>query len=288
MRSPASDEVMEILLAAAAACVYGLGDFCGGRATRRFDSFAVTLVGQVFSLVLLGGALLVLGDPAPGGRDWMWGAIGGAGGFVGLGLLYFALARGSMTVVAPLTAVVSAVVPLASGIGFGERPSLVAYLGVVAALAGIALVTGAVGTPHTKTQPFIVVVSIVSGAGFGWMFTCLDRTSEASGMWPLLAARLASISLAVVVLVWRRPPGLSVKSVPALALLAGFFDMGANLLFVAANREGMLSLVAVITALYPVSTIVLAMRLDHERVTRSQAWGMACAGLALALVSLGR
>jgi len=279
---------MEILLAAAAACVYGLGDFCGGRATRRFDSFAVTLVGQVFSLALLGGALVVLGDPVPGGRDWMWGALGGAGGFLGLGLLYFALARGSMTVVAPLTAVVSAVVPVASGIGFGERPSVLAYLGVVAALVGITLVTGAIGTPHSPTQPFIIAVSIVSGAGFGWMFTCLDRTSESSGMWPLLAARLASITLAIVVLMWRRPSGLSVRSVPSLALLAGLFDMGANLLFVAANRQGMLSLVAVITALYPVSTIVLAMRLDRERVTVSQGWGMACAGLALALVSLGR
>jgi drug/metabolite transporter (DMT)-like permease len=248
----------------------------------------VTLVGQVFSLLLLAAALVVLGDPVPGGRDWMWGAIGGAGGFVGLGLLYFALARGSMTVVAPLTAVVSAVVPLASGIGFGERPSVIAYFGVAAALIGITLVTGAVGTPHTPTQPFIIVVSIVSGAGFGWMFTCLDRTTDESGMWPLLAARIASITLAVVVLVWRRPTGVSVRAIPALAFLAGLFDMGANLLFVAANREGMLSLVAVITALYPVSTIALAMRLDRERVTTSQAWGMACAGLALALVSLGR
>ena len=278
---------MEIVLAAAAAMVYGLGDFCGGRATRRLDSLVVTLVGQVFSLVLLGVALVVLADPMPGGHDWMWGAIGGTGGFVGLSLLYYGLAHGSMTVVAPLTAVVSAIVPVAAGVGFGERPSAVAFLGIAAALAGIALVTGAIGTPHTPTPPLMVLVAIGAGAGFGWMFVCLDRTSDDSGMWPLLAARLASIALALVVLAIRRPSDI-LRRPPDTAFLAGIFDMAANLLFLAANRRGLLSLVAVITALYPASTIVLAMRFDRERITRTQGLGMMFAGASLALVSLGR
>ena len=277
---------MEIVLAAAAACVYGLGDFCGGRASREADSFTVTFIGQIFSVLILGVALIVLADPVAPSRDWLWGAAGGIGGFVGLSMFYFALAKGSMTVVAPTTAVVSAVVPAAAGIGFGERPSMVAYVGVLVAIIGIALVTGAVGVAHAPTPRRIMMIAVLGGCGFGWMFVCLDRTSEDSGMWPLLAARIASISIAAIVIGARRTG--RVRRVPALALWAGLFDMGANVLFLLANREGLLTLVSVITALYPVSTIVLAMRLDHERATRSQAVGMVCAGLALALVAVGR
>ena len=283
---------MEILLAAAAAFVYGLGDYCGGRASRKMDSLVVTCVGQIFSLGLLGIFLVILGDPAPGLHDWLWGAAGGIGGFVGLSFFYYALAKGSMTVVAPLAAVVSAVLPVGAGLLLGDRPSLIAYIGIVVAVAGIALVTGAVGTAHAPTKLAIVGVATLAGCGFGWMFVCLDRTSEDSGMWPLLAARIASITIASTIIFIRQmsrdradKPAIRVTSI---ALWAGLFDMGANVLFVFANRHGMLSLVSVITALYPVSTIVLALRLDHEKANRSQFVGMACAGLALAFVSLGR
>ena len=283
---------VEILLAAAAALVYGVGDYCGGRASRKIDSLVVTCAGQVFSLMLLGIFLIVLGDPTPGLHDWLWGAAGGIGGFVGLTLFYYALANGSMTVVAPLAAVVSASLPVGAGLFLGDRPSFIAYVGIVIAIVGIALVTGALGTAHAPTKMKIVGVAVMAGCGFGWMFVCLDRTSSDSGMWPLLAARIASISIAASIIFVRQlsrdrsdRPAIRVT---AIALWAGLFDMGANILFVFANRQGLLSLVAVITALYPVSTIILALRLDHEKVNRSQYVGMACAGLALAFVSLGR
>jgi drug/metabolite transporter (DMT)-like permease len=279
---------VEILLAAAAALVYGVGDYCGGRASRKIDSLVVTCAGQIFSLMLLGIFLAVLGDPTPGLHDWLWGAAGGVGGFVGLTLFYYALANGSMTVVAPLAAVVSASLPVGAGLFLGDRPSLIAYVGSVIAIVGIALVTGALGTAHAPTKMKIVGVAVLAGCGFGWMFVCLDRTSSDSGMWPLLAARIASISIAVTIILIRRRSGLGKGRIPAIALWAGLFDMGANVLFVYANRQGMLSLVSVITALYPVSTIILALRLDREKANRSQYVGMACAGLALVFVSLGR
>jgi len=279
---------VEILLAAAAALVYGVGDYCGGRASRKIDSLVVTCIGQIFSLMLLGIFLVILGDPTPGLRDWLWGAAGGLGGFVGLTLFYYALAKGSMTVVAPLAAVISAALPIGTGLFLGDRPSLIAYVGIVIAIVGIALVTGAVGTAHAPTKLAIVGVATLAGCGFGWMFVCLDRTSSDSGMWPLLAARIASISIAATIIAFRGRSRLSQGRIPAIALWAGFFDMGANVLFVFANRNGMLSLVSVITALYPVSTIVLALRLDHEKANRSQFVGMACAALALVFVSLGR
>ena len=238
--------------------------------------------------MLLGIFLVILGDPAPGMHDWLWGAAGGLGGFVGLTLFYYALAKGSMTVVAPLAAVISAALPIGTGLFLGDRPSLIAYVGIVIAIVGIALVTGAVGTAHAPTKLAIVGVATLAGCGFGWMFVCLDRTSSDSGMWPLLAARIASISIAATIIAFRGRSRLGQGRIPAIALWAGLFDMGANVLFVFANRHGMLSLVSVITALYPVSTIVLALRLDHEKANRSQFVGMACAALALVFVSLGR
>ena len=275
-------------MAAAAAWIYGLGDFCGGRASRRRDSLSVTLVGQLFGLVLLGVALVGFADPVAPIVDWGWGALGGAGGLIGLGLLYYCLANGAMTVVGPLTAVVSAVLPVIVGYALGERPSALALAGIVLALTGIVLVTGAIGTPHVPTPPRIVLLTIIGGAGFGFMYVCLDQTSDQSGMWPLVSARVVSIGVAAAIVVGRRRRPDAPGILSGYAVAAGVFDMGANVLFVLATREGLLSLVSVITALYPVSTILLALRFDRERLSRTQGLGLIGVGVAVALVALGR
>lgn len=280
---------MEIVLAAAAAGIWGVADFCGGRATRRLSPLAVTFAGQLSTLVPLALLLLVLDDPSPGLRDWLWGVAAGLFGFAGITMLYRALSSGAMTVVAPLTGVIAAVVPMMAGIGFGERPKVLALLGVAAALAGIALVTGAVGTPHARTPTGIVVLAALAGTFIGFSLICLDRTSDASGMWPTMAMRLSSvITIGVILLAMPRPSGLSLRNPPKWAIVAGLLDTSANILFLMATRMGLLSLVSVIASLYPASTIMLAMKVDHERIARSQALGMVLVGVALVLVSLGR
>jgi len=280
---------MEIVLAAAAAGIWGVADFCGGRATRRLSPLAVTFAGQLSTLVPLAVLLLVLDDPSPGLRDWLWGVAAGLFGFAGITMLYRALSSGAMTVVAPLTGVIAAVVPMMAGIGFGERPKVLALLGVAAALAGIALVTGAVGTPHARTPTGIVVLAALAGTFIGFSLICLDRTSDASGMWPTMAMRLSSVvTIGIILLAMPRPSGLSLRNPPKWAIVAGLLDTFANILFLVATRMGLLSLVSVIASLYPASTIMLAMKVDHERIARSQALGMVLVGAALVLVSLGR
>ena len=280
---------MEIVLAAAAAGIWGVADFCGGRATRRLSPLAVTFAGQLSTLVPLAVLLLVLDDPSPGLRDWLWGVAAGLFGFAGITMLYRALSSGAMTVVAPLTGVIAAVVPMMAGIGFGERPKVLALLGIAAALAGIALVTGAVGTPHARTPTGIVVLAALAGTFIGFSLICLDRTSDASGMWPTMAMRLSSvITIGIILLAMPRPSGLSLRNPPKWAIVAGLLNPSANILFLMATRMGLLSLVSVIASLYPASTIMLAMKVDHERIARSQALGMVLVGAALVLVSLGR
>jgi drug/metabolite transporter (DMT)-like permease len=279
---------VEIVLAAAAAGLWGLGDFFGGRATRSLSPVAVTFAGQLVSLLPIGVLMVVMGVPSPSGRDWMWGTLAGLLGFVGMVLLYYALGNGAMTVVAPLTGVLSATVPLAAGIALGERPSTLSLAGVALALLGITLVTGAIGKPHRPTPPVVIAAAITCGVLIGLSLVCLDRASDGSGLWPVFTMRSTSVALGAIAVAVLRPEGLSLRNPPRHAMLAGTFDITANMLFLWATRTGLLSLVSVIASLYPASTITLAMKFDRERITRSQALGMLAVGVALVLVTLGR
>jgi drug/metabolite transporter (DMT)-like permease len=275
-----------IVLAFACAVVYGVADYCGGRATRSAPSVAISLLGQVTSLVLALAVVLLVGTPFPAWREIGWGAMAGVASAVALAAFYHAMSHGSMTVVAPITAVTSAVLPVGFGLLRGDRPAVIAYVGMVLALAAIALVSGAVGIRHTQTTRSTIVFAIIGGIGFAWIFIALGETTAASGIWPLVSARVMSVTLTGAIVLGARTNVRGVRSVWRLAVFAGLLDMSANFLYLLAVRRGLLSIVVVVVALYPVSTVVLAFRLDRERVSRSQAVGMAMALGALVLVSI--
>ena len=277
-----------VVLALCSAVVYGVGDWLGGRASRVQHSLVVAAVGQAISLVLVVVAVAVMGTPVPGAATWWWGAVGGVFGALGIAGLYHGFAHGDITVVAPVSAVVGAVLPVVVGLASGERPSPLALVGIVVAAAAIALGSGALGTHQHNTPPRIVALAVGVGACFGLLFVALDRTDADSGMWPLVAARLASVPLLVgLVLVTGERV---VRHRPSLltAVTAGVFDMGANVLYLEAVRSGLLSVVSVIASLYPASTVALAAVVDKERIGRWQAIGLAAAGVALVLVSVTR
>jgi len=274
-----------VALAVVAAITYGIADWCGGKASRRMEALAVTVVGQAASLVLVGGVLVVLADPA-GGLGW--GAAGGLAGVLGLVCFYSALAAGSMTVVAPVTAVVSLTVPVVVGVATGDRPSSGAWLGIALAVLAVALVGGVVGAAHTPVRRRELVLAALGGLGFGLIFVCLAQAPDDSGMWPLLGARVASVVVAGALLLARhRRTGSGGVALVSwrLAVVAGILDMIANVSYLVASRHELLSVVAVVTSMYPVSTVILAMGIDRERVSRSQLAGMGLAVTALVLVS---
>jgi drug/metabolite transporter (DMT)-like permease len=276
--------VVFLLLALGSAVVYGVGDWFGGRAARHQASLVVVVVGQAVSLVLVAGAT-GLGDAgSPDTSTWLWSAAGGVIGALGIVSLYHGFATGAVTVVAPVSAVVSAVVPVAGGLLIGERPSGLALAGIAVAVVAIGLVSGAVGRREASSLRS-VLVAVTAGSCFGLLFLCLERTADGSGMWPLLIARFASVPLllALVVAGRQRPvaPGTGLR----IAVLAGVFDMGANVLYLLAVREGLMSIVAVVVSLYPASTVAMAFAVDRERVTRWQSVGLGLAAAALVLVS---
>ena len=275
------------MLAALCATTYGVADYCGGRASRSVASTVVALLGQATSLVLVVTGVALIGTPIASTHDLWWGAAGGAAGALALIAFYRALSRGAMTVVAPTTAVVSAVLPVIVGFALGERPSTTALVGIVAACLAVALVSGAIGTRHQDTRFSTVVLAVGAGVGFGFIFIAFARTADDSGMWPLVAARAASLPILAIIVAATRPARGGLRSVIVLVLASGVLDMGANLFYLEASHRGLLSVVAVISSMYPVSTVFLAFGLDHERVSKTQAAGLACAVTALALVSLG-
>lgn len=279
---------MPVLLALGSALVYGVGDYFGGRASRDQASIVVAAVGQIVSVVLVAVAVVVMGTDAPGAATWWWSAGGGMVGALGIAGLYHGFAHGDITVVAPTSAVIGAALPVVVGLSLGERPTVMALVGIVVAVTAIALVSGAVGKHQHNTPPRIVVLAVAVGACFGLLFVAFDRTDADSGMWPLLIARFASIPMLIVIGAAARVRPARHSASMRIAVLSGVFDMGANVLYLLAVRGGMLAIVSAVASLYPVTTVALAFSFDKERVTRWQGIGLVAAAAALVLVSLSR
>jgi len=281
---------MTAILALSAAAIYGTADFLGGVAARRTSALAVTVLAHVVGLALLGAALMVLPAAHPTSADLAFGAVAGTLGGVGLILFYRALASGAMSVVAPVAALFGAALPVTVGLGLGEQLSLPALVGIGVAVAAVGLVSreepvGLDRAPRRVSQ-HPLVLAVLAGVAFGGFFVMLSRTDAAAGLWPLLAARLASIALLGG---FSLVTGRSLRPTPGsrrLIVAAGAGDMVANVLYLLAVRRGLVSLVAVIVALYPAATVLLAQVVLGERLRRVQVAGLALAAGAAVLLAL--
>lgn len=279
---------MSVVLALLGALTYGFSDFAGGLASRRAPALAVVFIGQCAGLVLVTVLAVVLParfDPA----SLAWGAAAGVVGVLALLLFYRSLALGSMSVVAPLTAVLSAVVPVAAGLLLGERPSGLVLAGVLLAAGAVVLVGAEEGRLPSVAQlrgP-VVAGALGAGTGFGLLFVLLTRADDDTGFEPLVAARVASLLLLAGVGILGRRPLLPRGAPPALVLASGLGDMTANALFVLASRLGLLSVTGVLLALYPAGTVLLAVLVLRERLARLQLVGLALAATGVALIAVG-
>jgi drug/metabolite transporter (DMT)-like permease len=276
-----------VIYGIAAAMLYGSGDYLGGRASSGVDVRRVLLIAQCTAAVASLVCVLVVSGHAIG-RDLAYGAAAGVGTAVGLGLLYRALAIGSAGVVAPLTAVVGAIVPVTWGVAIGERPSALAGAGVVVAVFAAALIAR---EPDDSDAPR-AGVAMALGAGFalGSGFVCYAATSDGSGLWPLVSARAVAIALIAGALILSRgnpsPGPLTVRQ-RWLAVGAGAFDVGGTVSLVAGVRSDLAVLVAAITALAPGFTVGWSWLFLHDRVSRVQTVGIVLALIGLAAIAAG-
>ncbi|TXK38716.1 DMT family transporter [Nonomuraea sp. C10] len=276
--------MIAVILATASAVVYGTADFFGGLATRRSRVLAVVALSQLAGLALI----LALLPALPGafdGRAVLWGLGAGLSGAAGLVLFYRSLATGVMSVVAPTTAVTSAALPVGFGLLQGERPEVTALLGVALGLGAVLLISQD-RSGSASGSASSVLTALAAGAGFGGFFILLAMASAESGLWPLAGARISSISLVLLLALTTRRALKPASGSLGVIVAAGVLDMAANVLYLLAQRQGMLSLVAVLVSLYPASTLLLARRVLGERLHAIQLAGVACALGAVALIAV--
>ncbi|TDC75207.1 EamA family transporter [Actinomadura sp. 7K507] len=293
---------MVTVLALSAALAYGVADFLGGAVTRKSTALrALTWCVPVGLAVVVVSALLSGGSPAPG--PMAWGFTAGLSGGAGLVTFYRALARGPMNVVAPVSALAAAVLPVAAGIARGERLNTSVLLGVLLCLVAIGLVSmeadsgkevaGTAGTGWRRLLESGPIMAGLSGGCFGIFFILLKEAGDGTGLWPIVGARLGNVAIVAAALLFLAfrggdlGPRISGRTLIGLALLSGTLDAGANVLYFLAAHGGMLSLAAVLTSLYPAITVLLARIAYSERLRTVQRIGMAVAVAGVALVTVG-
>ncbi|HJQ00991.1 MAG TPA: EamA family transporter [Jatrophihabitans sp.] len=276
---------MAVLFALLAAAAYGISDFVGGIASRRVSAFSVLLISTPLGALLMAALLPVYGGPVSAGTLG-WSLAGGAAGLVGVLLLYSALALAPMNIISPVTAVMSAVVPVFGGVLLGERPHPLAWAGIAVGLLAVVLVSRQPEDhPHGPVGWLPLAMAVIAGVGFGAYFICLARSDHDSGIWPVLISRACS---AVLILPLALTGGRRRRLGPSLlglATVAGALDATANLAFLLASRHGLLSLSGVITALYPAGTVLLAVLILKEHTGRLQRTGLGLAAAAVVLLT---
>jgi drug/metabolite transporter (DMT)-like permease len=265
------------VLAFASSLSWGLSDFLGGLQSRRQPLLAVLGLSQGFALVLLAAAVAAGAPTRHDAAATAWAAGSGMLGLLGLTAFYQALAMGTMSLVAPLSAA-GAVIPVLVGLGSGERPRTVQLVGIALAMVGVVLAArepGEADAGARRTGRIAVLLALCAAVGFGSFFAGMDRAGEnGDAAWVLLAARTPEVLLVLAACAIRRP-GLPSAPTAVVAIAAiGFFDLLANLLFVLATGRGLLSVVGVLSALYPAVTVLLARTVLHERLTRAQDVGV--------------
>jgi drug/metabolite transporter (DMT)-like permease len=298
--------VLAIVLALGSSLVYGISDFLGGLKSRSLPLLWVLLISQGSALVVLIVVVVASGEGPPSGSYLAYGVLAGIAEAVGVAALYRGLAVGVMSIVAPVAAI-APVVPVVTSLFLGEEPSPIQAAGIVAALAGIAIIS--LGT-NPEEQPPVrcppgdvpeaaqdrprvspeVGVSILFGLatalGFGGFLVGMDAASEGSVTWALFVARITSVAAFGAVYVVTRPPLTVRRSELPVLVLIGLLIIGADSLYAVATTEGLLSVVVVLSSLYPAVTIALARLYLNERLQRLQQVGVAAAlGGAVAIAA---
>jgi drug/metabolite transporter (DMT)-like permease len=279
---------MGALLGLMAAVAYGTSDFGAGVASRRFAPGPVAAVAQACGLLTAALALLLFPGAGPTATVLGWGAISGLGSTLGTLSLYRGLSVGRMSVVATLSAVLTAVIPAVVGLASGDHLSIRAEVGIAIAIPAIGLVSWQRTTATVRASQAGAVYGVLAGLGFAVLFIALDRAGTRSGAWPLLPGQAVSVLLiAPFALHNLALSGKPSRAAGILTVGVGVLSGTANLLFLAATGRGQLAVVAVLTALYPTVTVVLARVFLAERWTRLQAIGLLAAATAVAMVSGG-
>ena len=278
--------MVPVALALGASLAWGASDFLAGLKTRRLALVWVLLVSQATGFVLVLTAALVLGEPLPGQDAALLAAGAGVAELVGFAALYRALAIGTMSVVAPISAM-AALLPIMVSLAEGTAPTTAQGAGMALALGGAMLASIVVGESGSGRRAAAGVgLAVVAAIGFGAFFVGTDLAADDGALWAVTINRAVAVTLLLVIVVaLRRPSPLARDQFAPLAAV-GVLDISANVMFAIALTVGMAAAVSVLGSLYPVATVILARAILHEKLTFSQRGGVLAALAGIGLVSL--
>ncbi len=271
------------LFALSAAVAWGTGDFTSGLATRRIGPFHTLLISFAVGLLGVMTLALVTFEKLPAPVDLAWGAAASLLGTTGFVFMLRGFAIGRMSIVAPVSAVLAAAIPVLITAFFEGLPGYIQLLGFALAFVSIWLLSQ---REQDEGRPAGIGLALLAGFGFGLFFVALDQISEGAVFWPLVAGRLAACTVLAGFAIATRRRLIPAAAPWGLLVLAGGLDVGGNFFFLSAVQTGRLDIAAVLVSLYPAVTVLLAMLIVKEKMTRVQAISVAMAIVAIALITI--
>ncbi len=279
--------MIPILLGLASAFSWGAADFTGGLVSRKTGAFRAVLLGETVGLLLLVPATLAVGERMPGLGSMAQAALAGALGTLGLVLLYHAMATGTMSIAAPVSALMTAILPVVVG-SFSEGfPGPLTFVGFAFALAAVWLVSQSKdGVKDILSHISSLRLPLLAGVGFGCYFVLIHSAARDSTWWPMVASRAAGW-LVIGLFMLSRGEGLAApRGVWPIIIMNGILDVGGNAFYILAGHIGRLDVSAVISSLYPGATVLLAWIVLKERLSRTQWLGIGAALIGIVLLAV--
>jgi uncharacterized membrane protein len=276
-------EMLSMSFGISSALAWGAGDFSGGFASRRCHVLTVVLFSQIVGALFLLVFTLIFKEQFPPFSHMVWGALAGIFGVLGLLALYKGLATGRMGIVAPLSAVITALIPIVFAFFNEGLPKITQVFGFGLALLAVWLLS--YSKIESKQQHNELYLPVLAGIGFGLFFIFIDRASTQSVLWPLVGTRFASITLTAILYMVNGKPPVKQNKQFFFIFLAGIFDMMGNAFFAFAAHLGRLDISATLSSLYPAATVILAWLILKEKLLRQHWLGVFLALLALGLIA---
>ena len=267
------------------ALAWGAGDFGGGLASRRAPVFGVVFISQIVGMTLALALALLLGETWFSGTDLGWSIAGGIATGIGITSLYRALAIGRMAVVAPVTAVLAALIPVAVSLTTQGIPNQVVLAGIVLAVVAVLLVSRV--EDETDGRSAGLGLAVLAGIGFGLFGVSIGQLSDGHVFGPLTVVRATEAILLIGVIAVARSPWRPPRDLILAICAVGVLDMVGNGAYILSAQAGSLAVAAVLSSLYPVTTVILATVFLHERVDRTHVLGIALAVVAVTLIATG-
>jgi uncharacterized membrane protein len=279
--------MLPVALALAASSCWGVADFLGGLQAKRVPVALVLCLVEGTGLVLVLVVILATGEPLPGTRAAVLAVVAGIAGVIALGCFYRALAIGTMSIVAPISAT-GVSLPVVVGIATGDSVSTVVAVGLVVTVCGVVLASRErhEDAERAAAGTLSVALALVAAVGFGSYFVLSDAAADDSVLWLLVLSRIVPVPI-LAAIAWQRRMAFPAPRVTRLLVLAGTLDCSATALYALANTKGALSIVAVVGSLYPVMTVVLARTFLRERIRRVQQVGVVAALAGVAMIAAG-